>query len=152
MEGDDNFFEKEVNYKRICRDIIRTLNKIKRSWGILDKVKLADYQNKALSDLKENLEPTEYKEYTNSVFIELMDLSCQVEEVVVDISSTVRELTKNINYPSERDKRKIYSHFKIDKITPEFRRLYSEFNSKLLNILVLIQKLIEKYIVYYKEE
>ncbi len=152
MDGDDESFEKEVNYRRICKDIIRNLRKIKDNLWVLDKMKLAGYQDKALLELEEDLNQVNYTEYNHDAFIELMDLACQFEELLADINSSVGELTRKVNNPSETDKENINSYFDIETITPRFKALANDFTYGLNNLLRMIQKLLDKYITYYKDE
>lgn len=151
MKNED-FEDKEINYKRICRGIIRNLNKIKSNLWIFDEFKLPNYLKKDLIEIKEELERLNYSEYNNQIFIELIDISCRVEDLLGEMDSVLGSLIKNINNLSENDKRKIYSYFKIEKITPKFKKLSNEFNSSLFKMSKLIQDIMDKYLNYYKEE
>jgi hypothetical protein len=150
--ADEDFEEKELNYKRMCKDIIRTLKKIKNNLWIFDKFKLSDSKKKDLMEIRERLEKLNYPEYNNQTFAEFMDISCQVEDLLGEIDSAFKKLLKKIDSPSESDKKEIYSYFKIEKITPELRKSSNEFNLKLLKMSKLIQKIMDKYLTYYKEE
>lgn len=149
---DEDFEEKEINYRRICKDIIRNLNKIKDNLWIFDKFNLPNYLKKDLIEIKGELERLDYSEYNHLAFIELIDFSCQVEDLLGEMSSIPGNLIKNINNLSESEKRKIYSYFKIEKITPELKKLSNEFNTSLFKMSKLIQRIMDKYLNYYKEE
>jgi hypothetical protein len=150
--ADEDFEEEELNYRKICKDIIRTLNKIKRELWIFNKFKLPDYQKKDLIDIVEKLKKLNYSEYNSQTFVKLMDISCQVEDLLEKMNFILGDLIKNINNLSKTDKKKIYSYFKIEKITPEFKKLSNKFNLSLPQMSKLIKEIMNKYLSYYKEE
>jgi hypothetical protein len=149
--ADEDYLDEEINYNKICKDIIKILNKIKENLWIFDQFKLPDYKRKDLMKIKERLEK-HYSEYDNWVFVELMDTSCQIEDLLEEVDSAFKTLIKKINNPLKRDKKEIYPYFKIEKITPELRKLSNEFNLNLFKMSKLIQKIMNKYLSYYKEE
>lgn len=125
MEGDEDFEDKEINYRKICKDIIGTLNKIKVNLRIFDKFNLPNYQKKDLIETKKSLEKLNYSKYNNPVFIELMDISCQVEDLLKKTSSILGDLMKKSS---------------------------NKFNSSLIQMSKLIQGIIDKYLSYYQGE
>jgi hypothetical protein len=151
-DEDEDFEDKEINYRKICRDIIKNLNEIKSNLGIFDKFKLPNYQKEELIELKEGLGKLNYSEYNNSIFLNLMNLSSKIEDFLKEIDSSLGILIKNMNNLSKDEERKICSYFKIEEINPELKKSSKEFNLTCFYISKLIKQIMDKYLGYYNEE